>query len=234
MTIIIPPGRCGKNYMADKPVVSPGKPAHESKKKYLGLAEKISGGQFPIPATSPTPLLALRCSPAIRPYLAEDATTLSPQDIAILIDTPVTFQQISNAASISIPDLTALGSLSVSVSVDGNTLTSGTVPLNVTKHALSFSLSSLNPRVEAYTITCSANFSTQKYEATGLLTYLPDPPSSIGSVTKMDLRTGALLARPADGSGGPYAPIFPIGFYTQFSGYLAQNLNISAQLKAQG
>ena len=194
----------------------------------------MSGGQFPIPATSPTPLLALRCAPAIRPYLAEDATTLSPQDMAILIDAPVAFQQISNAASISIPALNTPEFLSVSVSVDGNRLTSGTVPLNATKHALSFSLSSLKPRVEAYTITCSATFSSQRYQATGSLTYLPDPPLSIGSVTKMDLRTGAILAKPADGKGGSYAPVFPIGFYSAFDGYLTQDLNISAQLKAQG
>ena len=196
----------------------------------------MSGGQFPIPATSSTPLLALRCAPAIRPYLAEDANILSPQDMAILIDAPVVFQQISNAASISIPSLNTLGHLSVSVSVDGNRLTSGTVPLNAAKHALLFSLSSLKPRVEAYTITCSATFSSfsQRYQATGSLTYLPDPPPSIGSVTKMDLRTGAILAKPADGKGGSYAPVFPIGFYTAFDGYLAQYLNISAQLKAQG
>ena len=50
----------------------------------------------------------------------------------------------------------------------------------------------------------------------------------------MDLRTGAILAKPADGKGGSYAPVFPIGFYTTFDGYMAQDLNISAQLKAQG
>ena len=69
----------------------------------MELTEEMPGGQFPIPATSPTPLLALRCAPAIRPYLAEDATTLNPHDMAILIDAPVTFQQTSNAASILIP-----------------------------------------------------------------------------------------------------------------------------------
>ena len=194
----------------------------------------MSGGKFPIPATSSTPLLALHCYPAIRPYIAQDATTLSSDDVAILIDAPITFQQIFNAASISIPDASTLGSLNVSVSVDGNTLTSGSVPLNTTKHSLSFSLSSLTPRVKAYTITCSATFSSQSYEATGSLTYLPDPPPSIGSVTKMDLRTGAVLAKPADGKGGSYSPVFPMGFYTQFDGYLSQQFNISAQLKAQG
>ena len=197
--------------------------------------EEMSGGQFPIPAISPTPLLALRCSPAIRPYLAEDATTLSSYDMAILIDAHVTFRQIFNAASISITDLSVpAGSLSVSVSVDGNEITNGTVPLNATKYALPFSLSSLKPRVEAYTITCNAVFSSQRYQATGSLTYLPNPPPSIGSVTKMDLRTGALLAKPADGKGGSYAAVFPIGFYTAFDGYLTQNSSISAELKAQG
>ena len=154
--------------------------------------------------------------------------------MAILIDAPVVFQQISNAAPISIPSLNTPGLLSVSVSVDGNVLTSGTVPLNATKHALSFSLPSLKPRVEAYIITCSATFSSQRYQATGSLTYLPDPPPSIGSVTKMDLRTGAMLAKPADGKGGSYAPVFPIGFYTAFDGNASQDLNISAKQKAQG
>ena len=195
-----------------------------------------SGGQFAIQATSSTPLLALRCSPVIRPYLAEDATTLSSDDMAILIDSPIIFQYISNAAPISIPNFNNFGTLSVSVSVDGNTLTNGSVPLNATKYPLSFSLSesSLQPRVDAYTITCSATFSSQQYQATGSLTYLPNPPSSIGSVTKMDLRTGAILAKPADGKEGSYAPVFPIGFYTTFEGYLTENPTISAQLKAKG
>ena len=49
----------------------------------------------------------------------------------------------------------------------------------------------------------------------------------------MDLQTGAVLARPADGKG-PFAPVFPIVFYTWFDDYLAQDLTIPAQLKAQG
>jgi len=50
----------------------------------------------------------------------------------------------------------------------------------------------------------------------------------------MDLRTGALLAKPADGSDGKYESVFPIGFYTWFDGYLAGNLSILDELKAQG
>ncbi|KAF8154280.1 hypothetical protein B0H34DRAFT_784208 [Crassisporium funariophilum] len=205
---------CGKNYMSTSPIVPP-------------------GGRFPIPATSTGSLVALRCSPAIRPYLAEDATSNS-DDIAILIDAPVTFSQISNAAPIHIPNMKSLGSLSVTVSVNGKKITSGTVPLNATKHALPFSLSSLKPQIGAYEITCTASISSQTFKATGSLSFLPNPPSNIGSVTKMDLRTGALLARPANGKGGPFAPVFPIGFYTGFDNYLAQDLTIPATLKAQG
>lgn len=83
-------------------------------------------------------------------------------------------------------------------------------------------------------MTCTATLSGQTFTASGLLTYLPNPPSSIGSVTKMDLRTGALLARPANGNGGNFAPVFPIGFYTQFDSYLAKDLSIPATLAGQG
>jgi hypothetical protein len=159
---------------------------------------------------------------------SEDSTAVS-----ILIDAPVTFSEIANAVPITIPS-GSIPNLQVTVSVDGKTLTSGSVPLNSTKHALPFSLSSLSARTAAYNMTCTATLSGKTFTASGLLTYLPDPPSGIGSVTKMDARTGALLARPANGEGGAFAPVFPIGFYTQFDGYLANNLTISAQLAEQG
>lgn len=193
------------------------------------------GGLFPTPATSKTPLLALRCSPAIRPYLAEDANSDS-DDIAILIDTPVTFSHIANVAPITLPRLDELtsSSLSVTVTVDGKKLTSGNVPLNATKHALPFKLSALKPQAKAFNISCTATLQSQKFEASSSLSFLPAPPADIGSVTKMDLRTGALLARPATGEPGPFAPVFPIGFYTDFGGYLVNDFTIPAQLKAQG
>ena len=190
-----------------------------------------------IPPTSNTLLLALRCSPAIRPYLAEDAKSGDPSDIAILVDTPITFSHIANAAPIGLSRdslSSQLQSVVVSVTVDGKKLTSGIVPLNATKHALPFSLSALTPRTEAYDISCTATFASEKFSATGSLSFLPDPPSTIGSVTKMDLRTGALLARPANGKGGPFAPVFPIGFYTGFGNYLVDDFTIPATLASQG
>ncbi|KAJ7772091.1 hypothetical protein DFH07DRAFT_953374 [Mycena maculata] len=207
---------CNKNYMVTEPVTDP-------------------GGRFPIPATSSSPLLALRCAPAIRPYLPEDAAGSSDTSpTSILIDTPITFSEISNAVPITLGP----GTLEVTVSVNGKELASGAVPLNATKHALPFSLSALKPQKAAYNITCSATFASSKqtFSATGLLTYLPDPPPDIGAVTKFDARTGAILARPLGGSKtAPFEPVFPIGFYTGFGNYLETNFTTALpELKAQG
>ncbi|KAK7026408.1 hypothetical protein VNI00_015643 [Paramarasmius palmivorus] len=203
---------CGKNYMASSPVVPP-------------------GGEFPIPETSDVPLLALRCGQAVKPYLPEDITPTDDSSfVSILVDTPVVFSKITGAEPIS----DTSSDLSVTVIVDGETLTSGTVPLNATKHPLTFSLSSLEPRTEAYAISCQASVGGQNFTHDTILTYLPEKPTDIGSVTKMDMRTGALLARPADGSDGPYERVLPIGFYTQFDNFLAKNLSAIKVLKDQG
>ncbi|KAI8996265.1 hypothetical protein BD414DRAFT_477309 [Trametes punicea] len=208
---------CGKNYMASEPVVPP-------------------GGQFPIPATSSKPLLALRCAPAIKPYLPEDASSSA----AFIVDAPLTHSQIQNAAPIELPDHGTLGELIVTVKVDGHTLAHGPVALNASKAELPFSLKSLKPRANAYDVDCSATYSTpgskgkpQTFTAKTILAYLPNPPDG-RSVTKMDLRTGALLAKPATGKGGAYETVFPVGFYTNFDGYLASNLSLINEIKEQG
>ncbi|EKM76186.1 hypothetical protein AGABI1DRAFT_108939 [Agaricus bisporus var. burnettii JB137-S8] len=207
---------CGKHYMASQSSSEP-------------------GGEFSEPTVSSEPLIALRCAQAIRPYLPADANSDSdPTAVSILIDTSITFRKVNGAQAINIPSNDPSSTLQVTVSIDGKTLTSGDVPLNSTKHALPFSLSSLSAQTAAHEMTCTATLSDQKFTASGLLTYLPDPPSDIGSVTKMDLRTGALLARPANGNGGDFAPVLPVGFYTQFNGYLAKDLSISSTLAEQG
>lgn len=196
-----------------------------------------TGGQFPIPATSKTPLLALRCAQAIRPYLPGDETEgLHP---VILIDTPVVYSHVDNAKPISgFVDSTGptANTVDVKVFVNDLLLTSGSVPLNATKYELPFSLADLEPSSKPYKVSCIAavDGDSKIFEASSLLTYLPDPTPGTGSVTRMDLRTGAMLARPADGKGGPYSPVFPIGFYANFGGYLDQNLSIPAELASQG
>ena len=208
--------RCGKNYMASDPIVPP-------------------GGQFPIPAASSKPLLALRCAPVIKPYLPEDASTLA----GFLVDTPVTFSEIQGAAPIELAEHGAPGGLLVTITVDGHTLAKGPVALNASKVELPFSLGSLKPQSKPFDVKCAATYlapgakKAQTFTASTSLSYLPDPPDG-RSVTKMDLRTGALLAKPATGKGGAYETVFPVGFYTNFGGYLASNLSLIDEIKAQG
>jgi len=186
------------------------------------------GGNFPFPSPSSDPLLALRCAPAVRPYLAEDIS--SPA--AILIDTPVVHYEIANAEPIQLSSDDTV--LKVTVSLDGRTLVAGLVPLNATGYELPFSLEGITPQKAAYRLSCEATYAaaSQAFSATTALSVLPNP--TYGSVTKMDLRTGALLAKPATGAGGTYEPVFPIGFYTDFDGYLATNLSVIDELKEQG
>ena len=208
---------CGKNYKKTAHPVTP-------------------GGQFPVPATSTSPLLALRCAPAVRPYLPEDATSPPPTDphfVSIIVDAPLTNSVIANAAAIS----STSSSLSVTVSLTtaGTVLATGNVAVNSTGGTLPFSLAGLQPSTTPYSITCKAKATSgESYFTTGSLFYLPTPPSGFGSVTKMDQRTGALLARPANGSSGPYAPVIPVGFYTSFDNYLGVDFTIPATLKSQG
>ncbi|KAE9385570.1 hypothetical protein BT96DRAFT_960722 [Gymnopus androsaceus JB14] len=205
---------CGKNYMSTEPVINP-------------------GGQFPISQTFTEPHIALRCGPAVKPYLPEDLEPTDPTFVSILVDTPVTFTNISGATAFK--ESYSFSTLHVTVLVDGKKLTSGSVPVNASKHALPFSLSSLEPRTGAYSLTCTASLGNgEQVVGSSLLTYLPAKPADIGGVTKMDMRSGTLLARPATGEDGPYERIFPIGFFTNFGGYLDSNLSIESTLKDQG
>ena len=173
--------------MADSPIVPP-------------------GGQFPVPAVSSKPLLAFRCAPVIKPYLPEDAS----RPAAFLIDAPLTFSEVVGAAPIDLPTFGPKGALQVTVKVNGKTLTKGLVGLNDTKVELPFSLKGLKPHSTAFDVECSATYLAllkrpQTFTATTKLSYLPDSPHG-RTVTKIDLRTGALLAEPADGKGEHMRP----------------------------
>ncbi|KAI6037875.1 hypothetical protein EDC04DRAFT_3091063 [Pisolithus marmoratus] len=206
---------CGKNYMPSLPSIPP-------------------GGNFPMPAQSNDPFLAFQCVPAIRPYLAEDTTA------AVLIDSPIVHYEIANARVINLDSgPISEGELEVKISLNGNTLGTAAVPLNATAYEIPFSLQGIQPQTSPYNLSCEAAYNPtsqrdmpQTFSATASLYVLPNPPS--GAVTKMDYRTGGLLARPATGVGGNYEPVFPIGFYTQFDGYLSTNLSLVNELKAQG
>ncbi|KAG1850583.1 hypothetical protein DFJ58DRAFT_729172 [Suillus subalutaceus] len=215
---------CGKNYMANQSVVPP-------------------GGQFVLPTQSVEPLLSFRCAPVFRPYLEEDATSA-----AFVVDTPIVYDWIAGAESISLPSNSnsssgsnSLGSLSVTINV-GSIYTTANVPLNATGIQIPVNISVLKAQKAAYNVTCSATYSApsssgsqpaneQKFNTSSSLLYLPDTNAS---VTKTDLRTGALWVRPANGSGGAFAPFIPQGFYINFEQYLATNLTMIDQLKDDG
>lgn len=192
------------------------------------------GGNFATPKSSSTPLLALRCNPALRPYLPEDATSTSSSG-TILVDALVRFSEIAGAVPISLPENATDTMLSVSASIEGTNVsfTQAMLPLNGTVE-LVFDLSALTPQTVPFNVTCTATDSTNTtFTSTTQLSFLPDPPSDIGSVTKMDLRTGGLLTKPMIGDGD-YKAVFPVGFYSSFDGYLDANKSVLETLKEQG
>jgi hypothetical protein len=199
---------------------------------YRGKVVDPPGGEFPLSVSMTAPQLALRCNPALIPFLPDDL--MNAASTVILVDALVRDTNITGAQSFVMPS-SQHAELHVNVSLDGNPLTSGKVPLNGSA-ALPFSLSGMSPRTEPYALACVATLSSPNQTFTSIptnLTYLPSPPASIGSVTKLDLRTGSLLAKRAH-IHEPYQPIFPVGFYTNFGGYLEGNDTILEVLKGQG
>jgi hypothetical protein len=193
-------------------------------------------GQFPILATTTTPQLALRCQPAIKPFLPDDLADDSSS--LIIVDALVRDQEIAGAQPLIMPTSSSPDPiLSVNVWIDGVHQASGTASLNGSA-TIPFSLSGLSPRIEPYSLTCTATLSSPEQNFTSIptsLTYLPSPPDYIGSITKLDLRTGGLLAKRV-GTQDPYESVFPVGFYTQFGGHLERDdaATVLEELRSQG
>ena len=205
--------RCGKLYKTDKIFDPP-------------------GGQFLVPASLKTPHLALRCNPALIPFLPDDNDPANPTWSAILVDALVRMTNINGAQPLGTIPPSQDTELLVNVFLNGKDLTSGKVPLNDSA-ALPFNLSEISPRTEPYDLTCTATLMSlpQTFESIPThLSYLPFPNVSIGSITKLDLRTGGLLAKRVNHSM-PYEPIFPMGFYTNIDGYLNGSVSVLKLLK---
>jgi hypothetical protein len=111
--------RCGKQYRPGQPLVSP------------------AWAQFPLPLTTTTPQLALRCNPALIPFLPDDLADNSFS--LIIVDALVRYKEIAGAQPLILP-VSPDAELSVTVTIDGMPLTSGTVSLNGSV-AIPFSLS---------------------------------------------------------------------------------------------
>ncbi|KAI9435719.1 hypothetical protein H4582DRAFT_2167992 [Lactarius indigo] len=166
------------------------------------------------------------------PFLPDDLADNSSS--LIIVDALVRYQEIAGAKPLILPS-SPDAELSVNVFADGTPLTSGTVSLNGSV-TLPFSLSALSPRSKPYSLTCTGTLSSpeQSFKSTATnLAYVPSPPGSIGSITKLDQRTGGLLVKRAN-TQDPYEPIFPVGFFTTFGGYLEGNDGVLETLQSQG
>jgi hypothetical protein len=215
------PTWCGKVYMDNETVVPP-------------------GGQFTQPASSSTPLLALRCVPALSPFLPED---VGANSTAIIVDALVRYSHILGAQDIQLPESSSSSNssekLQVTASIDGKEVASGEVGLNGTT-LLPFSLDALTPRTDSYSLSCTASLPSNPQQqftsSSSNITFLPNPPPTTASVTKLDLRTGGLLTKKfSNGQGtGDYERVLPVGFYSDWDGYLKDNDTTVETLAEQG
>jgi len=129
--------RCGKLYKTDK-------------------IDDPPGGQFPVPASLHAPQLALRCNPALIPFLPDDTSISST---VILVDTLVRTTDVNGAQPLGTIRPSQDTELLVKVFLNGKNLTSGKVPLNGSA-TLPFNLSKLSPRIRPYDLTCTATLSS--------------------------------------------------------------------------
>lgn len=202
------PNWCGKNYDPAKPVDPP---PPES--------------WFQVPAASDTDLLALRCAPALKPYLSGEDSTAS-----VVVDALLTRVHENNA--VALPAHARNIPLTVTVAIDGKAVAHGLVkPGNTVE--LPFSLKGINPSADPRAITCTASIplggSKGTFHAASQLFFLPPNPFG-GNTVKFEARTGALLVK----QGKSWEPIWPFGFYTSFDDFLGKNLTILDDVKARG
>ncbi|KAF8960921.1 hypothetical protein BDZ97DRAFT_1734303 [Flammula alnicola] len=202
---------CGKNYEIDQPIIPP-------------------KGTFPPSEDLKEPEFAFRCVPRNQPYLKEDDCR---SYASVLVDTLITPVHLRHGSPMTRNNPVPT-TLTVTLEVDGYLTVYRDVEMNAKDLELPLSLCSLRPHRTPYNITCSAELEVsttlkQTVVYTTSLWYLPTPPS--GSVTKLDRKTGALMTK---SNAGNFEHIFPIGFYTDFGGYLASNLTILDEIKSQG
>ncbi|KAF8332087.1 uncharacterized protein EI90DRAFT_3056512 [Cantharellus anzutake] len=177
---------------------------------------------FPVPPTSSLPLLDFSCNPAVQPYISgedELATFLLDAEITSTVGQP--FSGIVGETSLQVELVHGQSIFATAVIEAGRRGVEVNVPL-----ATYFA-----PSSQGYQIQCVAKVQgASTYNSSTVLKYLP--PNQNGSVIKLDLRTGTLLTKPKGST--EYQPIVPYGFYTSFSDYLALNLSVVNEIKAQG
>ena len=173
------------------------------------------------------PLFAFQCLPRMQLYLEGDDCATSA---SVLVDTLTTLAPLRYASPLTIP----VATITLSIDIEGLHSVYKNVQTNSTNLEFPVSLCHLLPRRQPFTLTCSAelepfSFPNETSVTSSPLLYLPSPIS--GTATSIDRKTGALMTRATNRT---FQAVFPIGFYTDFGGYLAGNLSILDEIKSQG
>ena len=174
------------------------------------------------------PLFAFQCLPRMQLYLEGDDCASSA---SVLVDTLTTLEPLRHASPLATP----VATITLSIDIEGTRSVHKNVPINSTNLEFPVSLCHLLPSRQPFTLTCSAELESYPLPNEILVTsspllYLPNPIS--GSTTSIDRKTGALMTKATNAR--TFQAIFPIGFYTDFGGYLAGNLSILDEIKSQG
>ena len=173
------------------------------------------------------PLFAFQCLPRMQLYLeGEDCATSA----SVLVDTLTTLAPLRYASPLTTP----VATITLSIDIEGLHSVHKNVQMNSTNLEFPVSLCHLLPQRQPFTLMCSAELESnsspnQIFVTSSPLLYLPSP--LVGAATSIDRRTGALMAKATNRT---FQAVFPIGFYTDFGGYLAGNLSILEEIKSQG
>ncbi|MBW0514744.1 hypothetical protein O181_054459 [Austropuccinia psidii MF-1] len=181
-----------------------GRPAH-SQSSPPGV-----NGAFFDPPTVERPLLNLKCSPRVKPYLEAD----SPSIGSIIVDAALTYYQLEGA--IELPQSVEQLQIIVINTKTNKAFAGGIVGVNTLSNELPFSLNDLgNPNMDSLSVVCQAYANEEWLTETPFsLDYLPTPsPNELGSVVRVTANTGILLVIDQNER---IKPLLPFGFAIDF------------------
>lgn len=176
---------------------------------------------------SSTPLLDLQVSPRHSIYVDSEAAgqVIVDAGLSYLRGAPIEATPPSGDG-LQARDYAAGDTLQITVTVNSETVASGTVATNTTGNLLDVSFAGLTPRLDAYPVNLTATAPDgTTYNASTSLFYLPD--KTTGSVVKVDYLYGSLLYRNSF-TNGSFSYVFPYGFYGNYDGYFNASANIEA------
>ena len=169
---------------------------------------------FPYPGVSETPLLDFQCATKSSFYLTDDAVYDPPM---IIIDANITNDigspcEILRYASVLMPDYESTSNLTVTVSLNGSVLATGSVTPGSMGNLLHLSLDNLTSSSGLYSLTCTAQGGGQTYTSYAGLSYRAPPPWG-GCGAKVDRLSGTTMVRNSTAGEVQWKKIYPVGFY---------------------